>query len=100
MAGDAEMEEVKRRLLGVENSNLAQTRQLASLSEGQAVIVTNMTHMSKAMDVMMERSVKTAETVDRWKGAVLLIMGAAPILGPLVTFAIRLVFFGKPLSGQ
>lgn len=94
------MEEVRRRLISLENSNLAQTRQLAILSEGQAVIVTNMTHMTRAMDVMMERSVKTAETVDRWKGAVLLILGAAPILGPLVTFAVRLIFFGKPLSGQ
>lgn len=96
--GNPELEEVKRRMTSFESDMKYQNVELTKLAVGQAKIESTLTSFTDAVERLTESQLKSNDTLARWKGAILIILGASPVVGPLVVFLLRLWLFGKPPS--
>lgn len=99
------MEFIRQRMFAMEQNQLAlqtsqvkQNEKLTELQIGQAMINANMINLTNSITRMVTQTDRLTETAARWKGGILLVLGGASLLGPLLVFLVRLIFFGKPLS--
>lgn len=93
-----EMDDVRRRLTHLESQQERQIIQLADVQGDMKAAKIELAFMRDDISQALMAVRQAGDTLNKWKGAIVIILIAAPIVGPLVTMLVRYLIFGAPLS--
>lgn len=90
--------DLRARLSHLEAQQLGQFEDLAELKANVKVVQNDIGYMRVEIGAAAKSLLAMTETVNRWKGAFLIVVALCPLLGPLLAMLARWLIFGAPLS--
>lgn len=90
------MEEIRRRLQIIEDDQREHFTHLSELGSNVQTTKTELKYLREDIHQTIKALSHLGDTINRWKGGIMLLMVIGPIAGPLLTLLVRWIFFGAP----